>query len=102
VARQAAGRDQTELHRDQPHRRGGRLLGHLAATAVVAAGVAARGGQPAPGHYCADAGGRAAYLIWLGTGMLARPSFPQASLDELTDSRARSEISVGASAPGGA
>jgi threonine/homoserine/homoserine lactone efflux protein len=56
---------------------GGLLLGHLAATVVVAAGVAAvlaRSPLVMTGLTLAGA----VYLIWLGIGTLARPSTPRA------------------------
>ncbi|MEV4245707.1 LysE family translocator [Streptosporangium canum] len=56
---------------------GGLLAGHLAATAVVAAGVAALVARTPLVLTVLTAGG-AGYLVWLGIGMLARPSTPQA------------------------
>ncbi|WP_433518450.1 LysE family translocator [Nonomuraea sp. CA-143628] len=59
---------------------GGLLIGHLAATAVVAAGVAALVARsPLVMTVLTVAG--AAYLVWLGIGMLARPSAPQAGAE---------------------
>jgi threonine/homoserine/homoserine lactone efflux protein len=60
---------------------GGLLAGHLAATAVVAAGVAAlvaRSPLVLSGLTAAGAG----YLVWLGTSTLARPSAPQAGPEQ--------------------
>ncbi|GAA2587978.1 LysE family transporter [Winogradskya consettensis] len=57
---------------------GGLLAGHLVATAVVAAGVAALvAGSPLVLTALTVAG--AGYLVWLGAGMLARPVTPSAS-----------------------
>jgi threonine/homoserine/homoserine lactone efflux protein len=56
---------------------GGLLSGHLVATAVVAAGVGALvTGAPLVLTVLTVAG--SAYLVWLGIGMLQRPSIPGA------------------------
>ena len=60
---------------------GGLLAGHLAATAVVAAGVGALLAR-APLLLSVLTALGAVYLVWLGIGMLARPALPQASVDE--------------------
>ena len=60
---------------------GGLLTGHLAATAVVAAGVAALLARSPLAMTALTVAG-AAYLMWLGAGTLAHPSTPQADLDE--------------------
>jgi threonine/homoserine/homoserine lactone efflux protein len=60
---------------------GGLLAGHLVATAVVAAGVAALvAGSPRVITTLTAIG--AVYLVWLGIGMLARPSAPLAGTEE--------------------
>ena len=56
---------------------GGLLLGHLAATVVVAAGVAALLARSPAGDVRIDHAG-AGYLVWLGISTLARPSTPRA------------------------
>jgi threonine/homoserine/homoserine lactone efflux protein len=58
---------------------GGLLAGHLLATAVVAAGVAAMMSRLPLALTALTALG-AAYLVWLGIGMLSRPSVPQAGI----------------------
>jgi threonine/homoserine/homoserine lactone efflux protein len=60
---------------------GGLLAGHLAATAVVAAGVGALLAR-APLLLSVLTALGAVYLVWLGIGMLARPALPQAGVDE--------------------
>ena len=60
---------------------GGLLAGHLAATAVVAAGVGALLARSPLLLSVLTAVG-AVYLVWLGIGMLARPALPQAGVDE--------------------
>ena len=60
---------------------GGLLAGHLAATAVVAAGVGALLAQ-APLLLSVLTALGAVYLAWLGISMLARPALPQAGVDE--------------------
>lgn len=55
---------------------GGLLSGHLAATAVVAAGVGAVvAGSPMVLTVLTVAG--SAYLVWMGIGMLRSPAIPQ-------------------------
>ena len=67
---------------------GGLLAGHLAATAVVAAGVAALVARsPLVMTVLTVAG--AVYLVWLGIGTLAHPSAPQAATEQATDSWVR-------------
>ena len=56
---------------------GGLLVGHLTATAVVAAGVGALVARSPLVLTVLTAVG-AAYLVWLGIGMLAHPAAPQA------------------------
>jgi threonine/homoserine/homoserine lactone efflux protein len=60
---------------------GGLLAGHLAATAVVAAGVGALVARSPLVLTLLTAVG-AAYLVWLGIGMLAHPAAPQAHTEE--------------------
>ena len=60
---------------------GGLLAGHLAATAVVAAGVGALPAQ-APLLLSVLTAVGAVYLAGLGISMLARPALPQAGVDE--------------------
>ncbi|WP_030457186.1 LysE family translocator [Herbidospora cretacea] len=57
---------------------GGLLIGHLAATAAVAAGVAALLTR-SPAVLAALTVAGAGYLMWLGVSTLARPSPPQAA-----------------------
>ena len=64
---------------------GGLLAGHLAATAVVAAGVGALVARLPLLLTVLTAAG-AVYLVWLGIGMLARPAVPQAGVDEVAGS----------------
>jgi threonine/homoserine/homoserine lactone efflux protein len=64
---------------------GGLLAGHLAATAVVAAGVGALVARLPLLLTVLTAAG-AVYLVWLGIGMLARPALPQAGVDEVARS----------------
>ncbi|MEA5456529.1 LysE family translocator [Sinomonas sp. JGH33] len=60
---------------------GGLLAGHLAATAVVAAGLGAVvGGTPWLLTALTIAG--SAYLVWLGIQTLARPSAPHAATEQ--------------------
>jgi threonine/homoserine/homoserine lactone efflux protein len=59
----------------------GLLAGHLAATAVVAAGVGALLAQSPLVLTVLTAVG-AAYLVWLGIGMFAHPVAPQAHTEE--------------------
>jgi threonine/homoserine/homoserine lactone efflux protein len=60
---------------------GGLLVGHLMATAVVAAEGGRVGGPVAADLDLADSGGRS-YLVWLGIGMLAQPATPGAHNEE--------------------
>jgi threonine/homoserine/homoserine lactone efflux protein len=60
---------------------GGLLVGHLAATAVVAAGVGALVARSPLVLTVLTAVG-ALYLVWLGIGMLAQPAAPQAHTQE--------------------
>ncbi|MER5323560.1 LysE family translocator [Streptosporangium roseum] len=64
---------------------GGLLAGHLAATAVVAAGVAALVTRT-PLVLTALTAVGAAYLVWLGVGMLTRPPAPQADTEQAAGS----------------
>ena len=67
---------------------GGLLAGHLVATAVVAAGVAALvAGSPRVITTLTAIG--AVYLVWVGIGMLARPSTPLAGTGEAAGSWVR-------------
>ena len=76
---------------------GGLLVGHLAATAVVAAGVGALlARSPLLLTVLTTVG--AVYLVWLGFGMLAHPA-PQAGVDEPPRSRLR-EAAKGAGISG--
>lgn len=60
---------------------GGLLSGHLAATALVAAGVGALvSGMPVVLTILTMVG--SAYLVWLGVGMLRRPAALQAGVEE--------------------
>jgi len=59
---------------------GGLLAGHLAATAVVAAGVAALVARSPLVLTTLTVAG-AGYLVWLGVGMLARPPAVEAAHD---------------------
>jgi threonine/homoserine/homoserine lactone efflux protein len=77
---------------------GGLLVGHLAATVVVAAGVGALLAR-APLLLTVLTAVGAVYLVWLGTGMLARPALPQAGVDETPRSRLR-EAAKGAAISG--
>lgn len=77
---------------------GGLLAGHLAATAVVAAGVAALVVRTPLVLTVLTAGG-AAYLVWLGIGMLARPSTPQAGGEQAAGSWLR-QAATGAGVSG--
>jgi threonine/homoserine/homoserine lactone efflux protein len=63
----------------------GMLAGHLAATAVVAAGVAALvAGTPLILTALTVVG--AVYLVWLGVGALAHPSVPQSGAQQASGS----------------
>ncbi|MFG1678688.1 LysE family translocator [Nonomuraea sp. NPDC049269] len=70
---------------------GGLLAGHLAATALVAAGVAALVAR-SPLVMTALTVAGAAYLVWLGIGMLARPAAPQAGAEQAATSWARQMV----------
>ena len=67
---------------------GGLLAGHLAATAVVAAGVAALVARSPLVMTGLTAAG-AVYLVWLGITMLAHPSAPQAGGEQAASSWVR-------------
>jgi threonine/homoserine/homoserine lactone efflux protein len=67
---------------------GGLLAGHLAATAAVAAGVAALVARSLPVLTMLTVVG-AAYLVWLGITTLAHPSTPDASAERPADSWVR-------------
>jgi threonine/homoserine/homoserine lactone efflux protein len=60
---------------------GGLLTGHLIATAAVAAGMAALVAR-SPLVLTALTAAGAAYLVWLGIGILTRPSVPQAAAEQ--------------------
>ena len=60
---------------------GGLLAGHLAATAVTAAGVGALVARSTLLLTVLTTVG-AVYLVWLGIGTLAHPALPQAGVDE--------------------
>ena len=64
---------------------GGLLVGHLAATAVVAAGVGALLARSPVVLTVLTAAG-ATYLVWLGIGMLAHSAAPQVHTREPADS----------------
>lgn len=70
---------------------GGLLAGHLAATVVVAAGVAALVAR-SPLVMTALTVAGAAYLVWLGIGALARPSAPQAGTEQAAGSWVRQVV----------
>jgi threonine/homoserine/homoserine lactone efflux protein len=70
---------------------GGLLAGHLAATVVVAAGVAALVAR-SPLVMTALTTAGAAYLVWLGVGTLASPSSPQAGGEQAADSWVRQAV----------
>lgn len=70
---------------------GGLLAGHLAATVVVAAGVAALVTR-SPLVMTALTVAGAAYLVWLGIGALARPSAPQAGTEQAAGSWVRQVV----------
>jgi threonine/homoserine/homoserine lactone efflux protein len=67
---------------------GGLLAGHLAATAVVAAGVAALVARSPLVLTTLTAAG-AVYLVWLGITTLAQPSAPHAGAEQAADSWVR-------------
>jgi threonine/homoserine/homoserine lactone efflux protein len=77
---------------------GGLLAGHLAATTVVAAGVAALVARP-PLVMTALTVAGALYLVWLGVGMLARPPAPHAGSEQSADSWVR-QVAKGAGISG--
>ncbi|ROR14598.1 LysE family translocator [Erwinia sp. JUb26] len=64
----------------------GLLSGHLIATIIVAAGVGALIAATHSAMTILTLAG-AAYLLWLGVGMLRHPSAPTAATDEVDDSR---------------
>ena len=69
----------------------GLVSGHLAATVVVAAGVAALvAGTPVVLTTLTAVG--AVYLVWLGAGTFARPSAPQATGESAVDSWVRQAL----------
>lgn len=70
---------------------GGLLAGHLAATAVVAAGVAAVVAR-SPGVMAVLTAAGALYLVWLGLTTLARPSAPQVGVAETPGSWVRQAV----------
>ncbi|ABH00667.1 probable lysine exporter protein, LysE family (plasmid) [Rhodococcus jostii RHA1] len=71
---------------------GGLLTGHLAMTAVVAAGVAALVTR-SPLVLTALTAVGAAYLVWLGITMLVRPvAPPQAGAEQAPESWARQAV----------
>ncbi|WP_328463372.1 LysE family translocator [Actinoplanes sp. NBC_00393] len=70
---------------------GGLLAGHLLATAVVAAGVAALvAGSPMVLTVLTVAG--AGYLVWLGVGMLRQPAASPAASEEAPHSWVRQAV----------
>jgi threonine/homoserine/homoserine lactone efflux protein len=77
---------------------GGLLAGHLAATAVVAAGVGAWVARSPLVLTVLTAVG-AAYLVWLGIGMLVHPVAPQAHAENASGSWLR-QAAKGASISG--
>ena len=77
---------------------GGLLVGHLTATAVVAAGVGALVARSPLILTVLTAVG-AAYLVWLGIGMLAHPATPQAHAEEQSGSWLR-QVAKGAGVSG--
>ena len=70
---------------------GGLLAGHLAATAVVAAGVAALVARSPLVMTVLTAAG-ALYLVWLGIGTLVRPSAPHVGVEETPGSWVRQAV----------
>jgi threonine/homoserine/homoserine lactone efflux protein len=76
----------------------GLVAGHLVATAVVAAGVAALVARRPLVLTVLTAAG-AVYLVWLGVGALARPSAPHAGADQPPESWAR-QLAKGAAVSG--
>jgi threonine/homoserine/homoserine lactone efflux protein len=78
-------------HRSVAPAVGGLLLGHLLATVVVAAGVAALlAGSPIVLAVLTVAG--AAYLVWLGIGMLRHPAHVQAQPEQTQGSPWRQAV----------
>jgi len=77
---------------------GGLLAGHLGATAVVAAGVAALVAR-SPLVMTALTAAGAVYLVWLGIGLLARPSAPHAGPEQTPGSWVR-QVAKGAGVSG--
>jgi threonine/homoserine/homoserine lactone efflux protein len=77
---------------------GGLLIGHLAATALVAAGVGALIAQ-SPRVLTVLMAVGAAYLVWLGIGMLAHPPAPQTHTDDPAGSWLR-QVAKGAGTSG--
>ena len=70
---------------------GGLLAGHLLATVVVAAGVATvLAGSPLVLTVLTVAG--AAYLVWLGAGMLARPAGVRSEVEGASGSWVRQAL----------
>ena len=67
---------------------GGLLVGHLAATAAVAAGVAVVVAR-SPSVLAVLTVAGAAYLMWLGASTLRDPALPQTGLDQGTESWVR-------------
>ena len=70
---------------------GGMLAGHLAATMVVAAGVAALVARSPLVLTMLTAVG-AAYLVWLGIGALTRPSSPRVGAEQAAGSWVRQAV----------
>ncbi|GAA4623373.1 LysE family transporter [Actinoallomurus vinaceus] len=70
---------------------GGMLAGHLVATAVVAAGVAALVART-PLVLTALTVMGSVYLVWLGIGTLARPPAPQTSGEQVAGSWVRRAV----------
>lgn len=66
----------------------GLLLGHLLATAVIAAGVGTLVTR-VPGALLALTAAGAAYLVWLGANLLAHPALPEADAGTAAGSSAR-------------
>jgi threonine/homoserine/homoserine lactone efflux protein len=64
---------------------GGLLAGHLLATVVVTAGVAALVARSSLALTVLTVAG-AVYLVWLGVSMLTRPAVSHASLEQQPDS----------------
>ena len=77
---------------------GGLLAGHLAATAVVTAGVAALVAR-SPLLLTALTVAGAVYLVWLGIGTLARRPAPRACTEQ-TSASWRREVAKGAGVSG--